>query len=579
MKNTIIKPAVTQQIDSLQDDSFIRRDSSGTDTEEETWRKRIERGEFTEKVKEKSRSVADLMILTHIENSDGSDESDSLPSLTRQYSLEKMKRIYGKSGTVMSTIGFGSEGNIRGAVLGEEFQDALKQLHSEYKTRESESRENSLLLKDDNAVSSKLDNFLVLNASENVNNSKTVENDKIIVPSPSSSDEFEVESSNCDCDVKGETQFFILQESRVSSSVPEIVVTEASILDIESESENIEANIVITPRRQRKVKIIMSNSFDSESSSSSDEEVLEENEHYNHTKDITFSDKNIYNEKFNNTSFVSSTPYHEQIQRNTLCADEELDQSVSDVDPTFPESTVNSNLEKFIVPVKLSDVNKHYGETSVILGSCEDYTLDYFKGLKTTFGKPNENDDFNKSDIDEGDDDLKDDDEDSVNNWEEFLKKSLHERSVENLIYNDINFDSTNELDKLNNVLFHDINFDSMNKLDKEGNTNDSASRRSSNFDPFVEEKLQNYSHSPTDCEHNNFVNVYNISEDTTINVKDSDHDDIEIYDACHRQKFEDQDRQMNEVKSRLEDVAKLSEGEFFIIYIVECICVWNWKE
>lgn len=561
VKDTVIKPPLTQQIDSLQDDSFIRRDSSGTDTEEETWRKRIERGEFTEKVKEKSRSVADLMILTHIENSDGSDESDSLPSLTRQYSLEKMKRIYGKSGTVMSTIGFGSEGNIRGAVLGEEFQDALKQLHSEYKTRESESRENSLLLKDDKAISSKLDNFLVLNASENINNSKTVENDKHIVPSPNSNDEeLEVESSNSDCDIKAETQFFILQESRVSSFVPEIVVTEASILDIESEPENIEPNIVITPRRQRKVKIIMSNSFDSDSSSSSDGEE-EEDEHYNHIEAITFSDKNIYSEKFNNTSFVSSTPYHEQMKRNTEYADEELDQSVSDVDPTFPESTENSNLEKFIVPVKHSDVNKHYGETSVILGSCEDYTLDYFKGLKTTFGKPNENDDFNKSDVDEGDDELKDDDEDSVSNWEEFLKKSLHERSIENLIYNDINFESTNELDKLNNVLFHDINFDGVNKLHKEENTNGSGSRRSSNFDPFGEEKLQNYTHSPTDCEHNNFVNVYNINEDTTINNKDSNHDNIEIYDACHRQKFEDQDRQMNEVKSRLEDVAKLSEG------------------
>uniref|UniRef100_A0A1B6DIJ0 Protein kinase domain-containing protein n=1 Tax=Clastoptera arizonana TaxID=38151 RepID=A0A1B6DIJ0_9HEMI len=129
------------QLDSLQDDSLVRRDSS-TDTEEETWRGRIERGEFSEKVKEKSRSVADLMILTHIENS--SDESDSLPSLTRQYSIEKIKR-FGKVSPMMTSIGFGSEGNIKGAVLGEEFQESLKQLQAEWKIKESESREASLV--------------------------------------------------------------------------------------------------------------------------------------------------------------------------------------------------------------------------------------------------------------------------------------------------------------------------------------------------------------------------------------------------------------------------------------------------
>ncbi|RZF43507.1 hypothetical protein LSTR_LSTR005243, partial [Laodelphax striatellus] len=135
-----------QQLDSLQEDSLcVRRDSS-SDTEEETWRGRIERGEFTEKVKEKSKSVADLMILTHIENS--SDESDSLPSLTRQFSIEKNRRfVTGKNlavPTMMTSIGFGSEGNIRGAVLGEEFQESLKLLQTAWKIREAESRQASL---------------------------------------------------------------------------------------------------------------------------------------------------------------------------------------------------------------------------------------------------------------------------------------------------------------------------------------------------------------------------------------------------------------------------------------------------
>ncbi|XP_039290236.1 uncharacterized protein LOC111046846 isoform X2 [Nilaparvata lugens] len=142
------QPLLGGQLDSLQEDSLcVRRDSS-SDTEEETWRGRIERGEFTEKVKEKSKSVADLMILTHIENS--SDESDSLPSLTRQFSIEKRgggaRFGVGKHlavPTMMTSIGFGSEGNIRGAVLGEEFQESLKLLQTAWKM-EAESRQTSL---------------------------------------------------------------------------------------------------------------------------------------------------------------------------------------------------------------------------------------------------------------------------------------------------------------------------------------------------------------------------------------------------------------------------------------------------
>ncbi|XP_075231621.1 uncharacterized protein LOC142330294 isoform X2 [Lycorma delicatula] len=144
------------QLDSLQDDNLGIRQDSSSDTEEETWRGRVERGEFSEKVKEKSRSVADLMILTHIENSEGSDESDSLPSLTRQYSIEKSRRLgHNRPGpylTTMTTIGFGSEGNIRGAVLGEEFQESLKQLQSAWKIRDAESRNASLTLEDINRI-------------------------------------------------------------------------------------------------------------------------------------------------------------------------------------------------------------------------------------------------------------------------------------------------------------------------------------------------------------------------------------------------------------------------------------------
>lgn len=129
------------QLDSLQDDSLDnakstqlenRATDSGTDTEDETWRRRIERGEFSEKVKQKSKSVADLMVLTHIECSDGSDSDP--PSLTWSF-----ERGYNGRGSFTSRVrpglygrniptAFSSESNIHGAVLGEEFQDTLKKL-------------------------------------------------------------------------------------------------------------------------------------------------------------------------------------------------------------------------------------------------------------------------------------------------------------------------------------------------------------------------------------------------------------------------------------------------------------------
>ena len=129
------------QLDSLQDDSLDnakstqlenRATDSGTDTEDETWRRRIERGEFSEKVKQKSKSVADLMVLTHIECSDGSDSDP--PSLTwsfeRSYNGRGSFTSRARPGLYSRNIptAFSSESNIHGAVLGEEFQDTLKKL-------------------------------------------------------------------------------------------------------------------------------------------------------------------------------------------------------------------------------------------------------------------------------------------------------------------------------------------------------------------------------------------------------------------------------------------------------------------
>ncbi|XP_054281695.1 uncharacterized protein LOC128999301 isoform X1 [Macrosteles quadrilineatus] len=624
MSSNRVTTVGTTQPDSLVDS--LRRDSSGTDTEEETWRGRIERGEFSEKVKEKSKSVTDLMILTHIE-SEGS-ETDSLPSLTRQYSVDKKKKFTG--------VGFGSEGNIRGAVLGEEFQDALKQLQAEWKLRDMESRENSLqfvrseqqpeldflsneasekpstpslttfsetvLIARSEIVEAKIvnDNFQQSSPAARVqcelspksmrvvqspetsessqtsssetstptqyevihvktfidserNHSATINNREItskydkdtvgstsvnLVPNncvvetknenlaDSSVDvsidnvQFKclVSEQNCkpepsECLVVDEdllsgfanqdktdvelltneneieknvpltvNDFLLLRDESSCTFVPEIVVTEASILDVDSESEN-EMVLPNVTRVRRNIRLVMTSS---DSENEDDNKVLE---------DITVSDKS----EFTTTGVVTSTPF----VRERRCIS--VDESVSDVDPTFSETT-----ESFFVSSK----PPHNQESSVILGSCEDFTLDYFKGLKTTFGKQTSDestDEFSKSE-DEMDDK-------PLNNWDEFLAETHRQRLQSNI--EDVN----NDLE-LNNKNREENTFDYADEMD------------------ILNPKIK-------------FDDGFNSVEKTVMMC-----DQMDIFENLNGK--HSQDQQMEEVKNRLEDVAKLSESFCF---------------
>ncbi|KAJ8682704.1 hypothetical protein QAD02_018496 [Eretmocerus hayati] len=85
-----------------------------SETEEESWRGRVERGAYTEKVKQKSKSVADLMILVHIE-----PDSDADLSLGPQIPMvEKRKRL--------PTTG--SDSDLPSAVFDDQFDLALRNL-------------------------------------------------------------------------------------------------------------------------------------------------------------------------------------------------------------------------------------------------------------------------------------------------------------------------------------------------------------------------------------------------------------------------------------------------------------------
>lgn len=737
---------------TLQDDSLVRRDSSGSDTDE-TWRRRIERGEFSEKVKEKSKSVTDLMILTHIE-SEGS-ESDSLPSLTRQYSIEMTKRRL--SGPKMSTIGFSSEGNIRGAVLGEEFQDSLKQLQAVWKMKDMESRENSLQfvkseadtsqtldqldflcidasekynklnspvtkppnVKDNKLVQvtlsqhpvfdKKLENETILNSStfdearlpknlensqnsvtleslepicnqlkispelsevsdssqntessseistptqyevqvflskekehstllgenaeverkssskdciqptqffeplnnesECISSSKTVLNCEVqndtesqIVPIPdithASCNTVDILKTNCDinitpvtsnesvlsdklslsednkCSVESVTletqdnldlvcskpllsnsatagefsdpsvdlvvksgETFSSSNNELSNKecstqpsyickenmdilyspgekqvgdifVPEIVVTEASILHVESDSES-ECAIPPISRTKRSFRIVLSSSDDE---TEGEDDLL---------KNVTVPNCDM----FADSHIVASTPYHKNGPSLSV------DETYSEIDPTFPESTTS---ESFIVPLQQAeDKTPANVETSVIFGSCEDYTLEYFKGLKTTFGKQTSDestDEFSKS---EGEEDERK--EVLSRNWDNFHTHSVQQEFRENNLSTDLEFECND----------NDLELDQKDREDDIVNNLNSFSD-----DNPPKPKIKLSEHFNDDIRKDIFIC-----------------DRINMFDnLSEKQNLDDHDQQMQEVKSRLEDVAKLSESEY----------------
>ncbi|GLV44784.1 Cadherin 96Ca [Carabus blaptoides fortunei] len=110
----------TNLIDSI---FLTRRSESGSETEDETWRKRIERGAYSEKVRQKSKSVADLMVLTHIDCSDTDSET---PQQSLEYKVNKNARLVAKNSLESSNLMFGSEGNL--LAVQDTFQEELRKL-------------------------------------------------------------------------------------------------------------------------------------------------------------------------------------------------------------------------------------------------------------------------------------------------------------------------------------------------------------------------------------------------------------------------------------------------------------------
>jgi hypothetical protein len=149
-------PESPNQSDSLTDSMlFVQRTSSGSETEEENWKKKIERGAYSEKVRQKSRSVADLMILTHIDPSESESETP-LPSLDYRTNYKNV-RYAPKQNLESVSFMYGSEGNLLN--VQETFQEELKKL-------QEERRDSLLFVPENSSQNNSSENFLSVSAGD-----------------------------------------------------------------------------------------------------------------------------------------------------------------------------------------------------------------------------------------------------------------------------------------------------------------------------------------------------------------------------------------------------------------------------
>ncbi|BES98705.1 STYKc [Nesidiocoris tenuis] len=356
-----------------------RKSESSSDTEEETWRHRVERGEFTEKVKEKSKSVTDLMVLTHIDSEES--ENDSLPSLTKQYSLKRS----GPKGTTFTSIGFGSEGNIRNAVLSEELQEKLKSLTIWKPDSFLGTTTTSSKALESQAGPSKT--FGAPSSQDFLGTSVSEDRKPLLDASPSRVQLFldnEVSAANLEVASTKEVASAVeapsfLVEVASEKSSPSSAIHGDGIVDQSLSCVNISSDNVAVGAQEAAGERL-------------------QNDHVQ-SAEATSSFVSLSPPPFLSSSHSDSVP-------KIVITESEL---------LRPESEPEINIEtQHLVEVKprkfvfvCRDDNEEIGpfdckneetteDSSVILGSSEEHTLDFFKGLKTTFSPVEYSDDEDK---------------------------------------------------------------------------------------------------------------------------------------------------------------------------------------
>ncbi|KAL0278322.1 UNVERIFIED_CONTAM: hypothetical protein PYX00_000172 [Menopon gallinae] len=457
--------------DSLKgNDSFVNVQSrNSSDTEDETWRRRIERGEFSEKVKEKSRSIANLMVLTHIDASDESDvdlEKSFDRSLTRNsYS----RRHYAKSS--LSSNNFGSENDLTNAVLEDNFKESLKKLSNDHKEygrfdslgmilpvdrqnvwgnilRKSNSEENLISAISSVPVESSLPSEMVTGPSDKEDTTKSRDNFLGNTASKKLGNDVDVNSQNSASLDNNKNNFKLDSASEFDDeqncdnseigSACEIIVNGSSLSNDSCECIRLEKEDLSTGISAEESPLF------------SEDTILREEEKGGESPEIVPTFFGAVNQ-----SAASSEKGGDDVERTN---DELENVSAGILVKTIPEieiteevqEVVEDDFEKFELtvekmrpfkfvlkeesPADVISVQKDElladkptvtipGEVEVIIGACEDYTLDYFKGLKTTFGGV----------------DSVPDKEVNLDVWDKHLEKSITQ-ILDNTNFDDINF-------------------------------------------------------------------------------------------------------------------------------------------
>ncbi|XP_052120123.1 uncharacterized protein LOC113205464 isoform X2 [Frankliniella occidentalis] len=407
-----------------------RLESSGSDTEDETWRIRIERGEFSEKVKEKSRSVADLMVLTHIDYSDGSDSDttldlDSCGSTFRKNGAGR-RSFNRKPLQSSSSITYGSEGNIHQAVLGEEFQETIKKLQESLRDGSKLEAIPDVSLScismssndaHDNVPQAQFpldqSHFLAKLASEN----KMMKNDgSRATLSVALNTKLDEEQNN-----------FKTEESNTSSENGE----SKEKLETPLNGDAYFASSGITSVTSHPLETILNYSEDREPSKEGSlkegkEEISNINGHCN----------SISGEKF----LIASTPIsresnsirHSDIDTFDMDSSLLCSQSLSLIESEKSDSIVCSPANRPPSPTPDDIETKNESSSCVILGPFEDSTLDYFKGLKTAFPvmKTLNYDTTNEMDLEEN----------SIETWDKFLDHAMQPENCDYPSFSDVSF-------------------------------------------------------------------------------------------------------------------------------------------
>lgn len=108
----------------------IKSISSGSETEEENWKEKVENGTYTEKVRVKSKSITDLMVLTHIDYCESESET---PFSSINYRVNYKTSRTGSSKSDCPYMSFGSESNLLNIQNNiTKVNEELKKFHEEY---------------------------------------------------------------------------------------------------------------------------------------------------------------------------------------------------------------------------------------------------------------------------------------------------------------------------------------------------------------------------------------------------------------------------------------------------------------